>query len=253
MRAPLLVAALDLPILTLALAIAFYLGTFQIPLSSTYNTQLLGLSNILFLDKSVNAHHTQHEDLDFKDSTPLLFLRILLASLVAVGPYIFEYRQTFPLPKASAAEWDGNSEPYPYKTPRYYRKHALFIPTMVCRLLSVLSIVLVCLHNDELLVTDPCNTLNPDIAGLGTRIGLWVPGVVVILTSALGHFHVQATEIKSINLTLSISQVVYGVNLCFRANTSADRVVGAIVLDCLALFGSMMFSMKECLSARLIV
>lgn len=95
--------------------------------------------------------------------------------------------------------------------------------------------------------------MNPDIAGIGARVNLWVPGAIVMLIAGLGHFHAEETGVKNINVTLLVSQVIYGWNLLTKETTAVDQLVGAMIVDCLAFITSITFSMKECLAARKLI
>lgn len=100
-----------------------------------------------------------------------------------------------------------------------------------------------------------CNfsNIDPDIAGLGVRVSLWVPGVIVMAIAGLGHFHAEETGVKTISVTLLGVQICYAWNLVTKQMPAVDMLIGAMILDGLVSITSATFSMKECLAARQLV
>jgi hypothetical protein len=63
-------------------------------------------------------------------------------------------------------------------------------------------------------------------------------------------YHAEETGVTNVKWVILSAQFIYGLNLCIQNVTAADNIIGAMVLDCLSLMGSAIFSMKECLVAR---
>ncbi|KAF1954423.1 hypothetical protein CC80DRAFT_550448, partial [Byssothecium circinans] len=123
-------------------------------------------------------------------------------------------------------------------------------------------------HNkitNALPTTETCPTLsiNPDVAGRGVRISLYITGAMAAITAVLGHLHGEVTGIKEISQALFFAQVYYAINLLKglgwfqnKKNTelsAMDALAGVMVLDAYTSIASVTFSMKECLAARQLI
>lgn len=169
--------------------------------------------------------------------TIILFILISLGILFTTVPYIAELKRTCELPTdkprlpspVQACHWDANG------LDLHYRNLALNTPVVVWLVLSVVitGMTRVFWYSESADSLYRCNTLNPDIAGIGVRVSLWVPGAIVMLIAGLGHFHAEETGVKSINVTLLVSQVIYGWNLWTKETSAVDQLVGAMIVDCL--------------------
>lgn len=192
-----------------------------------------------------NIHPSAEDDV----AAILLYVVISLGIIVAMIPYAFEIQRTYRL------QTEGPGLPAPVSVPvpsildaSYLRNIVMHAPAITWLVLSFVSIGMLLYHRPE--PVDSCSTLNVDIAALGSRVSLWVSGAIVILMASLGHYHAEETGVTNVKWVVFSAQSIYALNLCIQNSTDADKIVGAMVLDCLSLMGSAIFSMKECLASR---
>lgn len=99
--------------------------------------------------------------------------------------------------------------------------------------------------------------IDGDIAGDGTRIAIWAQVGVLLVISILGSFHTSATGAKEsgaglvlTHLSLSIAILV---QMMLGTLTSANAVIGAMILDAQNIGLSISLTAKDTLAARWLV
>ncbi|KAI5843321.1 ankyrin repeat-containing domain protein [Morchella snyderi] len=202
-----------------------------------------------FSDKSVPPE--REDTAPVTASALLLFLPF--AILVTIMSYIVELRKTYELP-AQAPVLPAPGQCSVEKTlSKAQRSLVLGSPAAAWLLLSVVILILTGLFWRFAESPQGCSTLNPDVAGLGVRVSLWVPATIVMLVAVLGHYHAEETGVKGIAATLLVAQIIYTWNLLMQELGPADKLVGSMILDCLTFLTPITFSMKECLAARQLI
>lgn len=172
----------------------------------------------------------------------VLFFFLPFTMLTTIIPYILELRKTYKL----AAE---QPEP-PTQTQRNLVLHS---PAAAWLLLSVVIVILTRVFWRFAESLQGCSILNPDVAGLGVRVSLWVPAIIVMWIAVSSHYHAEETGIKVIAPAVLGTQIIYIWNLWTKELSSVDKLVGSMILDCLIFLAPITFSMKECLAARQLI
>jgi hypothetical protein len=184
-----------------------------------------------------------------EDTAPVidsaLFFFLPFAILVTIVSYIVELRKTYELPAQPPVLPAPAGCSVEKKLSEAQRNLVLHSPAAAWLLLSVVIVILTGVFWRFAESPQGCSVLNPDVAGLGVRVSLWVPATIVMLTALLGHYHAEETGVKGIATTLVGSQIIYTWNLWTKELNPADKLLGSMILDCLTFLTPITFSMKE--------
>lgn len=97
-------------------------------------------------------------------------------------------------------------------------------------------------------------SVDGDIAGQGAQIAVWAQVGVLLIISVLGSFHTSATGAKEVGAGLVLTHVALSVALLAQMGrgtlSSADAVVGAMILDAQNVGLSVQLAAKETLASR---
>lgn len=96
--------------------------------------------------------------------------------------------------------------------------------------------------------------VDADIAGVGVRAAVWAQIGILVLVSALGSFHVDATGVKEVGAGLILTHISLSIALLVKMSqvtlSPADAIIGAMVLDAQNLALMIQLGAKETLAAR---
>jgi hypothetical protein len=93
-----------------------------------------------------------------------------------------------------------------------------------------------------------------DIAGDGVRVALWAQVIVLMLLSMIGSFHREASGIKEVGAGLVLTHMSLAIAILVQMErgslSSADAILGAMLLDAQNISMSIQLAAKEALAAR---
>lgn len=140
--------------------------------------------------------------------------------------------------------------------PWYSRLRQVVGPVSIASLVAILTPLAFAdasKHIDA--AVEQCNaSVDGDIAGQGAQIAVWTQVGVLLIISLLGSFHTSATGAKEVGAGLVLTHASLSIALLAQMRlgtlSSADAIVGSMILDAQNVGLSIQLAAKETLAAR---